>query len=113
MIIQDHAKLVQFVKGPDFTKNNPNCLTERNLVIDNVLVYEHHASKLPVVRFKSQQPPHQVGRMEAEKATYWYRAMTRDEFRYLKKNGALNIDYTDVDVEQEDNRYIGIATNST
>jgi hypothetical protein len=116
MIIINKDRLMQFLVGPDFLPNNSGYDFEhRQIEITKKLVYDHHATQLPVAVLKANSEAKQTGPMEATKARYWYRAMTKEEFDYLVKNDVLNINYEDAveeGVKEEDNRYIGIATNS-
>jgi hypothetical protein len=117
MVITDDKKLMQFLTGPDFSPNNLGYDFEGRQIRGNYFVHDHHATQLPVVVLKAKSVSKQTGYMDATKARYWYRAMTKEEFDYLVNNFRLNINYEDVveegGVAEKDNRYIGIATNST
>jgi len=81
----------------EFAKRNPGMLTEQNMIRDGKFVYEHHTEKPATIgdcRFLAKLTATagiaQPNPGDPAASRYWYRAMTREEFRYLKKHGALN-----------------------
>lgn len=79
-----------------FAQANPHMQTEQNMIRDGKFVYDHHTEELStigdhiflakLIAVGGIAQPAPVG---AANTSYWYRAMTRDEFRYLKKHGVL------------------------
>jgi hypothetical protein len=55
MIITNEDKLRQFLIGPDFLSNNSGYDFEHHHIrVTKKLVYDHHATVLPVVRLKAK-----------------------------------------------------------
>lgn len=74
-------------------------------------MYDHNATQYPVACFKSAIKPYQEDNFEAADSSYWYRAMTKQEYQHLKRYDLLNINFNDLNEEKEDKRYIGIGPN--
>ncbi|HEY9023805.1 MAG TPA: hypothetical protein VIP05_05865 [Burkholderiaceae bacterium] len=83
------------VRETDFAKANADMVTEQNLIRDDKFVYEHHTDRLQTIgaehkffaKLTASAGIAQPASREIATTRYWYRAMTRPEFRYLKKNG--------------------------
>lgn len=104
-----------YVRGPDFSKANPDFCHEQALVRRGYYTWAREGDSTPkemVAPYTSIFPARNAtGRHDATTTRHWYRAMTKEEFDYLKLNGVLNLLFEDESGE-DDPSYIGIATNA-